>query len=278
MNTRSSVLLTLLLVPAAARAQTPSQPNLILTIFGGVSSGNNLWEIPRQAICVLNVTDDNCSPAFDTLRLTRDVTSSLIAGASATYYTGSHIGYTAEVFYLGLPLDDGCSGVLFNPDPGADPFYGGRNEQLCNNITSAAPSTSAIAFLAGLTYRVAASHSLTPYVRGSIGVVSYPTGTVELSGVFVQGSTVRSRAVIVDDHPKQIAFSGQIAAGMTVRLGPGYQFRFEMRDVLVPLERVVGPAVLTNRLAAPTRVKVFQHFALTMGLDVVLEKKRGRRY
>jgi hypothetical protein len=278
MKTRSSVLLACCCFATAGVAQTPSQPNVILTIFGGVVTGNSLWSVGRQPICVLNTSDDNCSSAFDTLRLTRDATSSLLAGLQGTYFTGPHVGYTAEVFYLGLPLDDGCTGIFFNPDPGADPAYGPRNEQTCTNIAAASPSTSAIAFFGGIVFRAAASRALSPYVRGSLGVVTYSTGTVELSGVFVQSGNVRSRAIIVDDNPKKIAFSGQLAAGMTVRLGPGYQFRFELRDVLVPLVRVTGPAVLANGLQAPTATKLFHQAALIMGVDVVLEKKRGRRY
>ncbi len=277
MNTRVSVLLASLLAGPAA-AQTPSEPNLILTIFGGVSTGNDLWSIGRQAICVLNTSDDNCSPAIDTLRLTRATTSSLVAGAAATYFPGPTVGYTLEVFYLGLPLDDGCTGVFYNPDPGADVTYGPRNEQLCTNISAASPSTSAIAFFGGVAFRLGATRSVSPYVRGSLGIVTYPTGTVELNGVFIQGGQFRARAVIIDERPKQIAFSGQVAAGMTLRLGPGYQFRFELRDVLVPLQRVTGPAEIANQLHAPSVTKVFHHAALIMGLDIVLEKKRGRRY
>ena len=277
MKTLASVLLTCVVATTAvAQTETPSQPHLILTIFGGVSTGNDLWSIARQPVCVLNTSDDNCSPAVDTLGLSRATTSSLIAGAGATYFPGSTVGYTLEVFYLGLPLDDGCTGVFFNPDPGADATYGPRNEQMCLNISAASPSTSAIAFFGGVAFRFAATRSLSPYIRGSIGIVSYPTGTVELNGTFVQGGNVRARAVIIDDHPKQIAFSGQVAAGMTLRLGPGYQFRFEVRDILVPLQRVTGPA--SNLGQAPAVTKLFQHAALIMGLDVVLEQKRGRRY
>lgn len=277
MKTLSSVLLVGLLATAAA-AQTPSEAHLILTIFGGVSTGNDLWSIARQPVCVLNTSDDNCSPAFDTLRLTRATTSSIVAGASATYFPGPHIGYTLEVFYLGLPLDDGCTGVFFSPDPGADVDYGPRNEQMCLNISGASPSSSAIAFMGGVTFRAAATRSVSPFIRGSVGIVSLPHGTLEMSGVFIQGGQLRARSVIVDDHPKSIAFGGQLAAGMTFRLGPGYQFRFELRDVLVPLQRVTGPAELANQLQAPSVTKVFHHAALIMGLDVVLEKKRGRRY
>lgn len=273
-----SVPLALSLLCAPAAAQTPSRPSLVLTIFAGASSGNTLWDVGRQPFCVLQGSGSvqSCSSAYDTLRLTRDVTSSLIAGASATYYPGAHFGYTAEVFYLGLPLDDACTGLFFNVDPQGDPIYGPRNAQLCDNVTRASLSTSAIAFLGGVTVRAAGNRVVSPYVRGGLGVVAYSTGTIELSGVFVEGGAIQGRAVYVDDNPKTLAFSGQVAAGFNVRLGPGYQFGFELRDVLVPLKRVTGPS--DDFLRPPTETRVYHHIALTLGLGVILEKSRGRRY
>jgi hypothetical protein len=273
-----SVTLALGLAAASGAAQTPSRPTLVLTIFAGASTGNALWDVERQPFCVLQGSGSvqSCSTIYDTLRLTRDVTSSLIAGAGATYFAGPHLGYTAEIFYLGLPLDDGCTGVFFNVDPQADPNYGGRNEQLCLNISQASLSTSAVAFFGGVTLRAGASKVVSPYVRGSIGIVTYTSGTIEMSGVFVDGGNIQGRAVYVDNKPKQTAFSQQVAGGFTVRLGPGYQFRFELRDVVVPLKRVTGPS--DDFLRPPTTTKTFHHVALTFGLDVILEQGRTRRY
>jgi hypothetical protein len=278
MKSLLSVPLVLGLLATRGAAQTPSQPQLILTIFAGASTGNSLWDVERQPFCVLQGSGSvqSCTAAHDTLRLTRDVSSSLIAGAGATYFPGPHVGYTLEVFYLGLPLDDNCTGVFFNTDPQADPVYGSRNAQLCDNITRAALSTSAIAFFGGVTLRAAASRVVSPYVRGGLGVVTYTAGTIELSGVYVDGGNLQGRSVYLDEHPKQSAFSGQVAGGFTLRLGPGYQFRFELRDAIVPLQRVTGPS--DDFLVPAKQTKIYHHVALTFGLDVVLEKSRGRRY
>lgn len=264
-----SVLLTLSLAttPVAA-AQTGSQPSIVLTIFAGAATGNGLWDIPRQPFCVLAGT--SCSSFIDTLRLTREVTSSLIAGAGATYFQSPHLGFTLEVFYLGVPLDDGCTGLFFNADAEQ------RNEQLCDNISGSALSSSAIAFFGGLVFRAAPTRAISPYVRAGAGLLSYSTGTVGMSGTYLTGNAIESRAVIVDDKPKKGALTVQAAAGFTFRLSPAYQFRFELRDVLSPLEHVTGPADNLGRVATETRVH--HRAALTFGLDIILEKKRGRRY
>lgn len=268
----------LLLAPPPAAAQTPSRPTLVLTIFAGATSGHTLWDVARQPFCVLqgNPPVQSCSTAYDTLRLTRDVTSSLTAGASATYFPGPHLGYTAEVFFLGLPLDDNCQGVFFNTDPQADPTYGPRNAQLCDDITRASLSTSAIAFFGGVTLRTAASRVVSPYIRGGLGIVAYTAGTIELSGTYVDAGTLQTRGVYEGGNARQVAFSGQVAGGFTIRLGPGYQFDFGLRDAIVPLKRVTGPS--NDFLRPPTETRLYHHVALTLGLGVILEQSRGRRY
>jgi hypothetical protein len=197
-------------VPAAA-AQTGSQPSLVLTIYAGTASGASVWNIARQPLCLPVATCSSSDP-HDTLRLTRDLGSGLLAGAGATYYANPHVGLTLEVFYLGMPLDDGCTGLFYNPDAET------RNEQLCDNITGASLSTSAIAFFGGAVVRAAPTRAISPFVRAGAGLLSYSTGTIEMSGVYYlsNGQPV-TRVVIVDDKPKKGALTVQAAAGFTAR-------------------------------------------------------------
>jgi hypothetical protein len=193
-----------------------------------------------------------------------------------TLFRGPHLGFSLEVLYIGLPLDDTCTPVHLNPDPGADPVYGPRNEQLCLNVSGASLSTSVISAMGGIVLRAAPRGAFSPYIRAGIGVTSYSTSTIDVSGNYVQAGSEQSRAVILDAHPKSVGFSGQVSVGFTEQLNPGYQFRFELQDAMIPLTTLTGPA---NDLGvAPTASKLFHRFALRLGLDVVLEKKRGRRY
>jgi hypothetical protein len=260
---------TLLLVSPLA-GQTPDQPNLTLTLFAGAVTGHALWDVPQQPLCVLMGT--TCDPsATDTLHLKRDVSSSIVAGASATYFRGPHLGLQGEIYYLGLPFEDSCAPVVpYKTDAES------KNQQLCDNISTATPSVGAIAVFAGVILRASGMHTISPYIRAGGGVVLYSGGTVQVSGNFEQAGTFYSRAVVIDDHPKTASVSLQLGAGMTARLSPGYQFRFELRDAVVPLQRLTGPA---DQLGiAPAGTRLYHHFALTLGLDVVLERKRGRRY
>ena len=84
------------------------------------------------------------------------------------------------------------------------------------------------------------------------------------------------RPFVVDTTPKTTSFTFQLAAGFTSRLSPGYQVRFEVRDAMFSLERLIGPA--NDFGQAPHESKLYHHVALVIGLDIVLEHKRGRRY
>jgi len=260
--------------PRAVTAQTLGQTNLVLTLFGGAVAGHSLWSIDRQPLCVLATVSPGlftCTNQYDTVRVTRDISPSLILGITGTYFKNPHVGFQGEFYFLGLPFDDHCNNVApYNADSDR------KNEQICDDISGASLSTSAIALFAGVIVRASPAHWFSPYVRAGAGLVAYSGGTISLSGRFVQGGNVYSNTVISDSTPKSSSLSAQLGAGATAAISPGYQFRIEVRDALVPLQRVTGPA--NDRGQAPRTSKIYHHFALTLGLDIVLEKKRGRRY
>lgn len=270
-----SVPLALGLLFAPAAAQTPSRPNLVLSIVGGVATGTTLWTINRQPLDVLCTPSQSCG--IDTLRLVRDLSPGVIAGVTATYFRNPSVGFTLDVFFVEFPLDDTCEGIFYNPDSGGDPVFGTRNNQVCNDITSASPSTSAISAMGGVVLRAAGGKSISPFFRGSMGIVGYSSGTVTMSGVFVENQSIRTRSVLIDDKPKTLRLGAQAAVGITARLSPSYQFRFELRDVIAPMQEVADSAPL-NTLRPPKSTVLLHRFALILGLDVVLEKSRGRRY
>jgi len=257
-----------LAVPAAA--QTGSESNLVLTILGGAVTGHALWTVGKQPLTVLGDPSK-----YDTLTLSRQIGSSLMLGVAATYFPWPHVGFHAEVSYLGLPVDSDCKGLYFHPDSsgGVDLH---RNEQMCNDIQAQAGFGGAISLFAGVTVRAATRRTFSPYARGSVGFVNQPRSMIEMDAAFVDATGVQVRRVLVDPKPRSTSVMVGAATGFTSPLGPGYQFRFEVRDVIASLDRLVGPA---NGLGiGPTATRYYHHFALTLGIDVVLEKKRGRRY
>ena len=259
-----------LLVSSVAATQTNPQSTIVLTISGGVVTGHSLWTVDKQQVCVLT-GGGACTGTYDTLRIARSISSSLILGASGTYFPGPHLGFHAEISYLGLPIDDTCTPVLLNPDPPNN-----RGEQMCDNLTATKGTGGAISMFVGATVRAASRKSISPYARFNIGIVNLSTSTTEVVGAYADATGIQERQIIEDINGRGTSFMLGAALGITTPVGQGYQFRLEVRDIVNSLTRVTGPA---NDLAiAPTDSRYYHHFGLVMGLDIVLERKRGRRY
>lgn len=260
-------------VPAAA--QTRSQPTLALTIFGGAVTGHSLWHVDRQPFEVVAVTQPNPvqfggTGQFDTLALTRTIGSSLLIGASATFYQSPGLGFQFEMEYLSLPLENGCRGLFYNADPD------NKNQQMCDNVGGAQLSASGIGIYLGVTLRAAARGSISPYFRAGAGLTSISRSSVAMASVFTYQGVPFQRDFTFDDKPVKTSGSLLLGTGLTMPLGPGYQVRLELRDLLAKLTRLDGPADVNG--FGPTSAKLYHHLALSIGLDVVLEQKRGRRY
>jgi len=294
MKRLGSVLFALALVSAAPalHAQEGDQTNLVVSIYGGLNAGHSLWSIARQPLCVLlggggNYTTcetfktaTDSGNVSDTLAFARDVSSSLLLGAAVSYFPNAHIGIQGQIYYLGLSYDDRCRNVGAPYQPDTE----NKNQQLCDSFSGTGASASAVAFIGGVTFRASPHHTISPYLRAGVGITTYTGGTLSVSGDIVTNGTdpntgqpiVVSRAVVVDTTPKTVSWTLQFGAGFTAGIGPGYQFRMELQDAILPLERLIGPA--NDFGQAPHETKIYHHLGLTVGLDIVLEHKRGRRY
>lgn len=264
------------LVPAAA--QSADRPNLILTMFGGFRTGKSLWVLHNQPFVVIDYvanTLDSVSGHYDTLDITRRVTPSFVGGLTASYFRGPHVGVQVEMVFLGMTLESRCGIRLYDATDSAD-----INPQLCNHITTTAVPMSAVQFSAGVLLRATPNKSATPYLGLSGGFVTRARGTVEATGAFVDNAGGLDQfTVIADDKATRSDLSAQLAAGVMMPLGPGYQIRFEGRDVYTRLDYVSGLADPTQvPLHPPHAARYAHHFVFAIGLDVVLERKRGRRY
>ena len=260
----------LVAVAAPAAAQTRQQPNVLLTIYAGFKSGHQLWSVTRQTLTFEGTT---MNPP-DTVDLHRQVNSTLMVGGLFQLYRSPGLGYWLEVAFSTFGLDDTCSPVSpFQSDPpGTDAAH--RNRTLCDNITARAGGGSWLAIGAGVTLRAVARGAVSPYVRLG-GNISFTTaGTIEVAAPEALGGL--DRIVIRDDAPRRLLPGVLLVSGLSVALAPGYQIRLELRDQIESLEHVDGPA---NALGvAPSSSRMFHQFGLALGIDIVLEHKRGRRY
>ena len=264
--------------PVPAAAQTADRPNLVLTIFGGFRGGHQLWTLHNQPFVVIDYVApnlDSISTRHDTLDLSREVTPSFVLGLTASYFRGPHVGFQAEMVFLGMSLDSRCAIRRFDAADSAD-----INPTLCATLNGASVPMSAVAFSAGAILRATPSKSATPYVGLSGGLVTRARGTVEMIGNWVDDrGVINPFTVVADDKATRTDLSAQLAAGIMVPLGPGYQIRLEGRDLYTRLDYVSGLADPTEvPLHPPHAARYGHHLVFAIGLDVVLERKRGRRY
>lgn len=258
------------LVAAPVAAQTGSEPNLVLTVLGGAVTGHDLWTVGKQPLCVIPSGGGTCTSNYDTLQLSRQIGASLVIGVAATYFPWPHVGFHAEISYLGLPSDDGCNGLFYNAD------VENKNQQICDDIQARAGYGGAVSLFTGVTVRAATRSTVSPYVRGSVGLVSQNRSSIEMAGAFTDGTGFHERLIVADATPRTTMPMFGLAAGFTSPLSPGYQFRLELRDGIVSMDRLAGPV---NALGnGPIASRYYHHLALTLAFDVVLERKRGRRY
>ena len=253
---------------AGTSAQERPEPQLLLTIFGGASGGATLYSGLRQPLTLI---EDPA--AADTLDLGRRLSPAIMFGASTTYFPTPHFGLSAEIAFLGLGRDDTCAMAYTDPTLASAGF----NSQMCDDIAGTGGSASTIAFYVGALYRIAPRGGIKPYLRAQGGITTRNSSTVELSGRFVDGSgIVRNRLVIADPDAGGVDPSASFGLGFMLAFAPGYQARLEFRDHLLFVDRVNGPANVFGQ--APTERVLVHSPGLVLMLDIVLERKRGRRY
>lgn len=260
-----------------ARAQTRPQPTLVLSVFGGLNGGAALWRQEGQPFLVQTLAGPDPGK-YDTFDLTRKIVPGFVLGVTASYHPGPYLGYQAEVSFLGLTLESQCAIRRYQPADSAD-----LNPQLCASLQGQTTTLSAVNVSAGVVARLSPREgggAVSPYVRLHGGLVARPRGTIRMVGSYLSSPTTVSRALVLDDpNPRTLGVALTAAAGVAMPLGQGYQLRLEARDTYTRLDRVGGLANPSSGTLTPPRGDRFVHVLIfAVGLDVVLEQKRGRRY
>lgn len=269
--TRHTLLVIALAVstPLPIEAQQRSEPRLILSAFGGVAGGRHLWTLNRQPLFVLGTES---GPRYDTINLSRNIGAGVVIGFAGTFYRSPAFGISAEIVFLGLSTDDRCQMVFENTAFDAL----GRNASLCADIDAHSVSPSTVGFFAGATYRAFSRGFASPYIRAQFGIGTRSGSTVHVEGAYLDGSVVRRRAVIQERPSAKPMPSAGVALGVMVPLSVGHQVHLELRDQVLSMRQVTG---IANSFGTAATSNVLVHsVALTAGIDIVLEQRRGRRY
>ncbi len=261
---RLACLITLLLAPAALGAQaTADQARLMFTVgVGEATGGGTLWRVNQPFLSSPGVAD--------TLDVGRHFRNSLDVVFSGTYFPGEHLGFNIEAQLLGLGTRDSCSLVATQ---GAQ-----ITSDVCSSLNHRTRSATSAALSAGAVYRVWSHQVIHPYVRANVGFVVTQQSFIKASGQHGDSITGIAEVPLFDDRTgASVQPYYSLGGGVVAVLGHGYQVRFEVRDNWVRIPAITGPTIRQGLI--PSSSPVGKHLlSLIIGFDVVLERKRGKRY
>jgi len=262
----SLIVLTFLALPAAGLQGQgrADQARLMFSLgMGWSTGGGTLWSVGKQPLAVM-------TNEIDTLSLSRTFGDNFNVVFSGTYFPGDNLGFTLEAQLLGLGTTDGCSirttqGALFT-------------SEACSSINGGEHSSSSTAIAGGVMYRIASHNVIHPYLRAMGGMVIAQNSFLKMEGT-VTGTTGGEAGLILYDDDEAVSISPYIGlgGGVVVATGRGFQMRFEVRDNWVNVPAVSGPTSRQGYIPPSERVGTHR-LSATLGFDIVLERKRGRRY
>ncbi len=257
-----SCLLALVALPGVIRAQaTADQARLVFTVgLGQTSGGGKLWSV-MQPLLVNN--------GVDTLAVDRRFRQSLDIVFSGTYFPGEHLGINIEAHLLGLGTTDGCRLAYTIGDTTAS--------DLCSSINNSTRSATSAALTAGVVYRFWSHQPVHPYVRVNAGFVVSQQSFLRTTGRVSTPDGVADLVLLEDGNPSSVQPHYAFGGGIVGVIGRGYQMRIEVRDNWVRVPTITSG---TNRQGlVPGSSLVGKHLlSFSVGFDVVLERKRGKRY
>jgi hypothetical protein len=261
----TSVAIALLAVAPRAMGQTQDQARIAFTVMGGYVLSEDLWRVDRQPVA------DAPLPS-DTFAIGRRIRPTLSFGFSGIYFPGEHLGYVGEAYLIGLGFEDSCALVYASGST--------RNQQACANLDQAEKAATAVALNGGLVYRVASRSIISPYVRVAAGLLFTTQSSIRTIGEFPSVSNpgeLADAVIYPDNGDSRISPTGVLALGFTSAMGKGYQFRWELRDNIAPVRAVTGATTLDGTFP-PVATRIKHLISVNVGFDVVLERRRGRRY
>ena len=246
---------------APARAQTHDEAQLVVGVALGYIRGSDLWRVPNQPITEFDGQQD----LFD---LQRTITSNITLSAQGSYFPSSHFGYTGEFTYIGLGTEDTCQPA---GGSGGDP-----GTAACAALKGVTRPASSVSLMGGMLWRPVSRTAYQPFVRGLVGVSVVPRSTLQLSSTF--GALDENRLdIYTQPNSHMVRPSATLGLGIATAPNAGYQLSVELRESWVVVPVVTGPTVEAG-LNPPSgsRLKAFPGFLV--GLHIVLERRRGRRY
>jgi hypothetical protein len=260
---RPVIAIAVVLAPAGLRAQaTADQAQLEFTVgVGQTSGGGQLWRVGAQPF--------GTQGAFDTLAVSRAFRRTINVSFSGTYFPSDRVGLVGEAQLLGLGTEDDC-GIQYTQGSS-------ETSDLCRSIGRAERNATSVAISGGAVYRIGSHQAVHPYLRVGGGVVVSQQSFLRMHGEITGAGGPSDLTLYADDNNTTVKPFGLFGGGVVAVAGKGIQFRFEVRDNWVRVPAVTGPTIRQG-LIPPSRGVSKHILSFMIGFDIVLERKRGRRY
>lgn len=250
-------------------AQEPS-PEVQLSASAGLTWGGPLWSLAAQPVLV-----STPGPVpFDTFALTRRLSPGLTAWLGFTKYGRPHVGIGAEVAWVAASVATGCRIVgQLQPDPNQ------LNAAVCGSLGQQRVVTSAITAQGTITLRAAPRRDASPYAKVGLGFAVLSGSFVGTGADYTTFTCPGCYREIYAPDSRSLTWAGTLAAGLTFGGGLPVRFRVELRDFVLGLPVVTGPAEpSSSHPVPPTRLRAAHRVTLVMGFDLVSGGPRRRRY
>ena len=248
--------------PSVASSQaTGDEARLLLGVSLGVATGAHLWSVGSQPVQFI-------VPA-DTFALTRRIRSNLVVGFGGTYFSNQNLGIAVEGFLIGLGLEDNCRQVFSSGS--------GDIASVCRSLQGREKPASAVTLSVGPVLRFNSRKPFSPYARANVGFTLSNQSALRTSGEFPTDSGPSTVVVYSDDRNSRLDPSIALGVGVTAAVSKGSLLRWEIRDNIVGIQKVTAGIPVAGFV--PPHKRVFKHlFSMSVGFDIILERRRGRRY
>ena len=232
-------LLATLWSPVAAQ-RTRDRPTLVFTVSAAYLDGTGLWTVGDQ------VLDIGGPLPPDHFFLNRSIKRTSAASFAATYYNGT----APRTHRRGLPARPGVRRQL--PGPGHRQLHATTSSGATPSKQRSVrrrPWRSSV----GAIYRMARDEFISPFVRASVGRADQQS---EPAARCRPDRTAASILTIYDDDNRGTRLRPALLPRRRARPSPpatAYQLRWEIRDNIVGIQQVTGPAAHRRRAAARHR-------------------------
>lgn len=245
--------------PGTARGQaTADQTRLSVGLAIGASTGTNIWAVSGQPVVHRSVTDS--------LDMGRRLNGSITAALMVVYFPTGHWGFSGEIGLVSGRFDSRCSTTNQSPSV--------PNAEVCSSINASVAHSKSVAFTGGVIYRPWSRASVSPFLSARGGLLIGSKSSIETTGTR-EGSLV---VLYLDPRPGGLTPLAMLGAGVTASAGPGYQFRWEVRDILMGIEEVTGVTDGRPQREPEHHLRYRHRWTFLFGFEVVLERSRGHRY